>query len=259
MNYKALMLDVDGTLIPYEYNALPSQKVIDAIQKAVKKGTIVCLVTGRAYESTKHILDKLGLQEGIVVTNAGGGVFEIGSAKPLYLQPMDQSDVEFAINLLQEHNIEFWVKNGMYDGANRDAFKTGDPQDEVYMIFVNEDYAHSKIDEIHKLLDSWPHLTVHKTKHKDPKKAGINLSHAKATKLHGVEVLMKHYGLKREEIIGVGDAYNDFPLLMASGLKVAMGNAVDDLKAIADYVAPSVKEDGVAWVIDTFILQQLEK
>ncbi|HXS15232.1 MAG TPA: HAD hydrolase family protein, partial [Candidatus Saccharimonadales bacterium] len=60
--------------------------------------------------------------------------------------------------------------------------------------------------------------------------------------------------ISTEEIIGIGDGHNDFPLLMACGLKVAMGNAVDDLKAIADYIAPSVDEDGVADVIEKFIL-----
>ena len=64
----------------------------------------------------------------------------------------------------------------------------------------------------------------------------------------------KNLGINTHEIIGVGDGYNDFPLLMACGLKVAMGNAVEDLKAIADYIAPSVEEDGVADVIDKFIL-----
>ncbi len=254
MKYKALMLDVDGTLIPYEYDALPSQKVIEAIKQATDAGIVVCLVTGRAYDSTKHILDALGLTQGVIVTNSGGGVFDIESKKPLHVQPIDPDDVEFAINLLQSHNIEFYIKNGMYDGAQKGAFKTGDLHDDVYMIFVNEDYTDSKITEIYKLFESRPHITVHKTKHKNPKNAGINLSHVSATKLHGVEVLMKHFNLKREEIIGVGDAYNDFPLLMASGLKVAMGNAIPELKEVADYVAPDVKDDGVAFVIDKFIL-----
>ena len=52
----------------------------------------------------------------------------------------------------------------------------------------------------------------------------------------------------------MGDGYNDFPLLMACGLKIAMGNAVPELKAIADFIAPSVEEDGVATVIEKFIL-----
>ncbi len=58
----------------------------------------------------------------------------------------------------------------------------------------------------------------------------------------------------RNEIIGVGDSYNDFPLLMACGLKVAMGNAAPELKEIADYIAPTVEEDGVVDVIKRFVL-----
>ena len=56
-------------------------------------------------------------------------------------------------------------------------------------------------------------------------------------------------------MIGIGDGYNDFPLLMACGLKIAMGNAVEDLKAIADFIVPSVEQDGVAHAINRFILK----
>ena len=55
-------------------------------------------------------------------------------------------------------------------------------------------------------------------------------------------------------MIGVGDARNDAPLLNVCGLKVAMGNADDKLKKIAHYIAPSVDEDGVAHVVERFIL-----
>ena len=47
----------------------------------------------------------------------------------------------------------------------------------------------------------------------------------------------------------MGDGYNDFSLLMACGLKVAMGNAVEELKSIADYIAPTVENDGLSNVI----------
>ena len=66
--------------------------------------------------------------------------------------------------------------------------------------------------------------------------------------------LGKILNIRTHEIIGIGDGPNDFPLLMASGLKVAMGNAIPDLKAIADYVTATVEEDGVAQVIEKFVL-----
>ena len=63
-------------------------------------------------------------------------------------------------------------------------------------------------------------------------------------------------GIETHEIISIGDSYNDFPLLMASGLRVAMGNAFSDLKEIAHYIAPSVQQDGVADVIQKFVCEE---
>lgn len=83
----------------------------------------------------------------------------------------------------------------------------------------------------------------------------IIITHAEATKQHGVFEVAKLLGLQTHDMIGVGDGYNDFPLLLACGLKVAMGNAVPELKEIADYVAPTVENDGVVDIINKFILQ----
>ncbi|MEK9178778.1 MAG: HAD hydrolase family protein, partial [Patescibacteria group bacterium] len=82
----------------------------------------------------------------------------------------------------------------------------------------------------------------------------VYISNGSATKQHAVLKLAEILGIKTNEMIGIGDHYNDFPLLMACGLKVAMEDSVEDLKAIADYVAPSVDEDGVADVIEKFVL-----
>jgi HAD superfamily hydrolase (TIGR01484 family) len=81
----------------------------------------------------------------------------------------------------------------------------------------------------------------------------LDISDIKATKKQAVLFILKMLGLKKEEVIGIGDSYNDLPLFLVSGLKVIMGNASKDLKKFADVVAPSVKKDGVAWVIRKFI------
>jgi hydroxymethylpyrimidine pyrophosphatase-like HAD family hydrolase len=101
---------------------------------------------------------------------------------------------------------------------------------------------------------SIPTLATHKIPHPENNKIFIDITHARATKQLGVFELAKILDIETHEIIGVGDGHNDFPMLMACGLKVAMGNAVDDLKAIADYIAPTVDNDGVADVIEKFVL-----
>lgn len=85
----------------------------------------------------------------------------------------------------------------------------------------------------------------------------VYFSNILASKQHAVFELSKILGITEAQIIGVGDGYNDYPLLMSCGLKVAMGNAVDELKDIADYIAPSVDNDGLAEVIDRYYLNLL--
>lgn len=84
----------------------------------------------------------------------------------------------------------------------------------------------------------------------------MDISNIESTKQEAIHYVIMLLKLKKEETIGIGDSYNDFPLLMACGLKVAMGNSVPELKAIADFVAPPVEEDGVSHTIEKFILDR---
>jgi Cof subfamily protein (haloacid dehalogenase superfamily) len=254
MKYKALMLDVDGTIVPYDYNAVPSPAVVDAIKKASEKVT-VSLVTGREYGFIKHILEVLGMKKGYAVVNNGANVVNIGSEELLYDQPIEKNEADLIIKTLREAKMPFYVKQHYLDTTFISGyFQENQKLENAYMFFVPEEFSEEQIDVVFKKFSSLAHVTFFKSNHSSPDKFGLNITHASATKMHGIEVLMKELGVKREEIIGVGDSYNDFPLLMASGLKVAMGNAIPGLKEVADYIAPSVTEDGVADVIKKFIL-----
>ncbi|MCY6958913.1 Cof-type HAD-IIB family hydrolase [Clostridium brassicae] len=72
----------------------------------------------------------------------------------------------------------------------------------------------------------------------------------------GVASLAEKLGIKKEDIICIGDSGNDIHMLQYAGLGVAMGNAFPEVKSIADYVTLSNEEDGVAHVINKFILQE---
>jgi Cof subfamily protein (haloacid dehalogenase superfamily) len=256
MKYKALMLDVDGTLIRYSYDAVPSDKVAEAIKKAKEKVSIF-LVTGRALHGLMRILEKLELTSGLMVSNGGAVIVDIATKKIIAETPIVNPDLGRVIKVFLEEGVEFWIKDDpLNTKADKPPFKQGDSVEKAYMFYTDEVHDMAVIDKLRSKLSKISNLTIHTAKHALPDKYGLNITHAKATKLHGITLLMEKTGLKREEIIGVGDGYNDFPLLMASGLKVAMGNAFEDLKAIADYIAPSVDDDGVADVIEKFILKE---
>ena len=61
------------------------------------------------------------------------------------------------------------------------------------------------------------------------------------------------YGISQEETLTIGDHNNDIDLLKAGGVKVAMGNGTDELKAIADYVTDSVDNNGFVKAIEKFV------
>lgn len=80
----------------------------------------------------------------------------------------------------------------------------------------------------------------------------IHITNKEATKEHAVEKLLDIIGVDKDKVIGVGDADNDVHLFKSVGHKVAMGNATDRLKKLADEVAPSVTEDGLAAIIQKY-------
>ena len=254
--YQALFSDVDGTIIPYDYSALPSAKVSKSINN-VQDLVFICLVSGRSFTSMKHILDKIKMSKGYAITNNGANVIDISSGKVLYDKPILKKDLITIINTLHEEQIPFYLKENHNDmGLLRGYYTSKIPPISAYMIFTNDDMGLKRIDSVIKKLSIISTISIHKSQHKFPNKYGINITNNEATKLHGISIVKKMLNLSTENIIGIGDGYNDFPLLLACGLKVAMGNAVPELKEIADYIAPSVEEDGVSDVIERFILNE---
>ena len=69
-----------------------------------------------------------------------------------------------------------------------------------------------------------------------------------------MKILMKRYGIKKEEIICIGDNENDISMIKAAGLGVAMGNAIKKVKESADYITDTNNNSGVSKVINEFIL-----
>ena len=64
-------------------------------------------------------------------------------------------------------------------------------------------------------------------------------------------------GMSSRQFIAAGDSYNDHPMLEVAGFRIAMASAPEEMKAIADYVAPPVEEDGLAVAIEQVILPLL--
>jgi hydroxymethylpyrimidine pyrophosphatase-like HAD family hydrolase len=145
------------------------------------------------------------------------------------------------------------VSSMLYNGEEDILASDPDPNTKVLSIYVPQ-IEPERADAVVEALKVLPGVNVQKLNAWDKRFMSIDVTSENASKLHGIVEVARILNIKTEDMIGVGDGYNDFPLLLACGLKIAMGNAVPELKEIADFVAPSVYDDGVATVIEKFVL-----
>lgn len=247
MRYKALVLDLDGTTIPNRIDGFPSEKVTKAIARAREK-IHVSIATSRPLHKTQPIVDHLALT-GPCVINGGTQIYDPVEKKMIIEIPLDRSVILKIHAICTKYNVRDFTSDGVHENTYDDsALPTI-----IFNIFTEEvppKMADVLVEEMKKL----EHISAHKIIGWTKGLECVDVSNATATKLHGIVEIARILGIESHEMIGVGDGYNDFPLLMACGLKIAMGNAAPELKAIADFVAPTVDEDGVATVIEKFIL-----
>lgn len=97
-------------------------------------------------------------------------------------------------------------------------------------------------------------INVHAVIAWTPGNVDIHITNSKASKSHAMVEWLQREGLQSSEVMVAGDSNNDLPLFAHAGLKVAMGNGTNELKERADWIAPSVSEDGLAVAIEKFIL-----
>jgi hypothetical protein len=250
--YKALMLDLDGTTIPNEIKGKASSAVIEAIAQASKK-VYVGICTGRTYKWAAPVMDTLQLSGPSVV--AGGAIIIDSQTREIlearYISNAACSRLEI---LLKELKLPYVTPQEGASGPNEDIkAQYFDLSHDVTTVAI-PDIASQQADDLIRILHPIADISAHKIIGWKKNTFWVQITHANATKQHGVFTSAKILQIDPKDIIAVGDGANDFPLLMACGLKVAMGNAVPELKAIADYVAPTVDDDGVADVIEKYIL-----
>ncbi len=248
MKYKALFLDVDGTTVIHGVDNLPSPRVTDAINKCKQAGVSVCLATSRTLRVTHTIIEHLDLG-GYCVLSSGTQIYDPKKNKIVIEKLFPKHAMKIVFDTAKKYDVELKVFNGVnevpFDGVHVPKKVVG-----VYFPQLTIETYHN----IHKILEGIPDISLHRMKAWDEQFECLDVVSKEASKLHGIAEVAGLLGIQTHEMIGVGDGYNDFPLLMACGLKIAMGNAVPELKAIADFIAPSVEDDGVATVIEKFIL-----
>ncbi len=263
---KMIATDVDGTILKWSFNFTPELK--DCIKKLKQKGVRVVLVTGRMHCAAVGIAQELGIDTPIV-SYQGGMIKEFAkSDEVLYRNDMDSEKAAEIIDWARENNvhINLYMDDVLYVEEDSETIRRY--TDARYINYQVCKFDKLKIQNVNKILaidyenpdrvTNWvndltkmyPDLYIVKSTPNFCEIAGKDV-----TKGRAVEFLQKKWGLKKEEILTIGDQDNDIELLKAGGISVAMGNGSDGLKACADYVTDTVDNDGWVKAVEKFVFE----
>lgn len=254
--YKLIIADYDGTLAGGDF--IIPQETSRAIKKWIAAGNLFSIASGRQYLMLRKDALELSLTTPLVV-RGGAEMVDPQSGEVLFSEYIDKKTVEELLAILKQHTDKIAVEkdNTIYSTfhffGDFPEIKRKDLH-EFMPASVPKMMAKAEGDALAELEKSMEEIrkkftNLHIVRSYTPLGSGWDITSIKATKHLAVLELLRKLNIPREEVVGVGDGYNDFPLLEACGLKVAMEDAPSDLKEIADMIIPSYKENGVAVLI----------
>jgi hydroxymethylpyrimidine pyrophosphatase-like HAD family hydrolase len=182
----------------------------------------------------------------------GGGsqIYDSFKKRVVWEKPISKSGVKQVCDILKKSAAPVFIPIELKNGN----ISLDELRDEKVLQFWVHGIEMKELHELQTALAKIKCICAHRLPSWKEGLTDLTITHKNGSKEHGIKQLIKTLGFAKEEIIAVGDGMNDLPLFKACGFRVAMGNANPELKAIADYVAPNVEDDGIVDVIEKFIL-----
>ena len=265
MDYKILVLDIDGTLTNSKKEITPRTRA--ALRKAQEKGVKVVLASGRPTYGIMPVAGELELERfgGYILSFNGGQIINAQTGEAIYQKTLPPQMPALLYDLSQEYktNIMTYLdqtvitpkKDDQYVELESSINKMEVRQVEDFKAFVN--FPVTKC----LMVEDGDYLA--QVEQKVKARLGDTLSVLRSEPFF-LEIMPKNIdkayslgkllGLDKEQMIACGDGFNDRSMIEFAGLGVAMANAQEPVKAAADYITVSNDEDGVAAVVERFIL-----
>lgn len=271
-NYKLIAFDMDGTLLNSEKKI--SEKSIEAINKAIEKGKIVILNTGRCPAELEEYFDVL---DNIQYLNCVSGalVFDRKNNTKIYSKILDVETVKQLLDIAKEEDdmIHLLSKDSIVQKEKVDKMhdyhmevykemftRVTNKWEDLYSQYNENPFPIEKLNIYHassearertkqRILDS--NLEVELA---DAETTSLEISAKGIDKGIGLEKLCEYHKISLDETIVVGDADNDIAALKKSGLAIAMDNANENVKKLATVIVSDNDHDGCVEAIEKYLL-----
>lgn len=270
MKYKMIVLDLDGTLTNNKKEITPRTK--EALMKAQAKGVKIVLASGRPTYGIMPLAEELELKKngGFILAFNGGKIIDCLDCRTIFEQKLDETLVPLLYHAAKEAGMQILTYQGEGIAATdkRDKYVQEEARINKMPVEEYDDFLQQLVYPVNKCLIVGDPAPLHQLETKLKKELEGRMDVYRSAdyflecvplgidKARSLDRLITTLGITKEEVIACGDGYNDLSMINFSGLGVAMSNAADDIKAQADYVTLSNEEDGIAHVVDKFILSE---
>lgn len=264
--YKAIFIDLDGTLLRDDHSI--SEETRDTIHHLIDKKVLVVLVSARPIHGIIPISNWLGLQSYPLVSVNGAYIVE--NDKVIFESDIDLdtvSGLHKANGKLQATMIYYnglkWFTETTNAATIKEQRVTEVPVVTAPFESLMEEWK-LKLSYPNKVMAIGTEVIVNELQssllslYKDSlniytsKPTYLEIMRKDASKTNALKFLIERFNIHRDEVIAIGDNYNDMEMVMYAGTGVAMGNAPDPIKAVADYVTDTNMHDGVRKAIEKF-------
>ena len=253
---RAVFFDIDGTLVGFKHKVI-TDRTIAALQKLRDQGILLIIASGRPRNLILNLKDYPF--DGYITMN---GTYVTYGDEVLLDRPIEKSQSALVARISDEKgfpcvafsadvaaiNFENEITARLNKLLNIGSFPIMPMEEfaEKYPVYQYTVYVTPEDQETY--FSRTRKGTVWHRWH--PEMAdSIPVDASKAV---AVEAVLKHLGISREETLSFGDGGNDMAMLQSTGIGVAMGNAMDEVKEIADFVTKDADEDGIVHALEHF-------
>lgn len=267
MRYKLIAVDMDGTLLNDEKEITPL--TIKAIKEATKKGVIFTISTGRSIKGVEKYNKILHLSSPIITYN-GASIVKADTKEVLFSKNLLDDDALKILKYGNERNITMciWAHDNLYCNVLNELTDDYKKLSDVEPI-LNKDFEslsrfgiskilwYSDVKTITRVEKELKGVMFENVNYCTSKQTFLEFFNGDVSKARAMEKIGKIYGIKKEEMIAIGDGDNDLSMIEYAGLGVAMSNSSENVKKHAEYVTKNSNNfDGVGEVINKFVLEK---
>ena len=276
--YKLIILDIDGTLLNKQGTI--SDYTLSVLQAVREKGIIVTICTGRNIKKTLPIAKKAGVTVPFACID-GTLLFDPMKKQVVEELSMNNNELKYVLDIANNKNLFIEVNDGYryYKFAKNEALYQYDIFNKRTFLgriksFVGGVRYAKRLEELNVLpatiyqvvmagdAGSVAGMKDMVRSHSDGRidardhlwENCLFISRQGVQKSLGMESLCRYFNVPSEQTIAIGDDLNDIDMIEKAGLGIAMGNAHDRVKAVADYITLSNLEDGAAKALAHFLL-----